>query len=125
MPEAEVLAGRDISVLDDLDVVGRVLLESARSTCWSRADICPAISASTSSCRTTPCNVWRFPRVDTVHTHGTGCTLSSAIASHLVLGRSVADAVAGAKDYLTRALVAGMSLDIGSGHGPVDHRIGR
>jgi len=58
-------------------------------------------------------------RLDTVHTHGTGCTLASAIASYLALGRSVPDAVQGAKDYVTGAIAAGFPL--GSGIGPVDH----
>jgi hydroxymethylpyrimidine/phosphomethylpyrimidine kinase len=58
-------------------------------------------------------------RLDTTHTHGTGCTLASAIASYLALGRAVPDAVRGAKDYVTGAIAAGYPL--GSGIGPVDH----
>jgi hydroxymethylpyrimidine/phosphomethylpyrimidine kinase len=59
------------------------------------------------------------PRLDTVHTHGTGCTLASAIAAYLAQGRSVPDAVRAAKDYVTGAIAAGFPL--GSGIGPVDH----
>jgi hydroxymethylpyrimidine/phosphomethylpyrimidine kinase len=58
-------------------------------------------------------------RLDTIHTHGTGCTLASAIASYLALGRSVPDAVQGAKAYVTGAISAGFPL--GAGIGPVDH----
>jgi hydroxymethylpyrimidine/phosphomethylpyrimidine kinase len=58
-------------------------------------------------------------RIDTVHTHGTGCTLASAVASYLALGRSVPDAVHGAKDYVTGAIAGGFAL--GAGIGPVDH----
>ncbi|HWC34796.1 MAG TPA: bifunctional hydroxymethylpyrimidine kinase/phosphomethylpyrimidine kinase [Mycobacteriales bacterium] len=58
-------------------------------------------------------------RIDTSHTHGTGCTLASAIASYLALGRPVPDAVSGAKDYVTGAISAGFPL--GAGIGPVDH----
>jgi hydroxymethylpyrimidine/phosphomethylpyrimidine kinase len=58
-------------------------------------------------------------RIDTVHTHGTGCTLASAVASYLALGRSVPDAVQGAKDYVTGAIAGGFAL--GAGIGPVDH----
>jgi hydroxymethylpyrimidine/phosphomethylpyrimidine kinase len=63
------------------------------------------------------------PRIDTRNTHGTGCTLSSAIAAHLARGRDLRDAVAGAKDYLTGALAASSALSVGSGqgHGPVHH----
>lgn len=65
------------------------------------------------------------PRVDTVNTHGTGCTLSSAIASRLALGDEVDEAIAAAKDYLTRALVSAKDFTYGSGHGPVDHLVDR
>jgi hydroxymethylpyrimidine/phosphomethylpyrimidine kinase len=58
-------------------------------------------------------------RLDTVHTHGTGCTLASAIASYLALGSDVPSAVAAAKAYVTGAIAAGFPL--GAGIGPVDH----
>jgi hydroxymethylpyrimidine/phosphomethylpyrimidine kinase len=63
----------------------------------------------------------RFPaeRVRTRHTHGTGCTLASAIASYLALGADVPDAVRRAKEFVTGAIAAGFPL--GAGIGPVDH----
>ncbi|MFC4468529.1 bifunctional hydroxymethylpyrimidine kinase/phosphomethylpyrimidine kinase [Streptomyces xiangluensis] len=61
----------------------------------------------------------RAPRLDNRHTHGTGCTLASAIASGLAKGRSVPEAVAAAKEYVTGAIAAGFAL--GGGIGPVDH----
>ncbi|KUN79727.1 hydroxymethylpyrimidine/phosphomethylpyrimidine kinase [Streptomyces griseoruber] len=61
----------------------------------------------------------RAPRHDNRHTHGTGCTLASAIASHLAHGRSVPEAVTAAKEYVTGAIAAGFAL--GGGIGPVDH----
>ncbi|MFJ6559772.1 bifunctional hydroxymethylpyrimidine kinase/phosphomethylpyrimidine kinase [Streptomyces sp. NPDC091412] len=61
----------------------------------------------------------RAPRYDNRHTHGTGCTLASAIASHLAKGDSVPEAVAAAKEYVTGAIAAGFAL--GGGIGPVDH----
>jgi len=59
------------------------------------------------------------PRYDNRHTHGTGCTLASAIASHLALGADVPSAVERAKEYVTGALAQGFPL--GAGIGPVDH----
>ncbi|MEU2299410.1 bifunctional hydroxymethylpyrimidine kinase/phosphomethylpyrimidine kinase [Streptomyces antibioticus] len=59
------------------------------------------------------------PRLDNRHTHGTGCTLASAIAAHLARGASVPAAVTAAKAYVTGAIAAGFSL--GGGIGPVDH----
>ena len=60
-------------------------------------------------------------RIATRNTHGTGCTLSSAIAAYLALDRPMADAVAGAKDYLTNSLAAADHVPVGHGHGPVHH----
>ncbi|MEU7102408.1 bifunctional hydroxymethylpyrimidine kinase/phosphomethylpyrimidine kinase [Streptomyces longwoodensis] len=61
----------------------------------------------------------RAPRYDNRHTHGTGCTLASAIAAQLAKGRSVPEAVRTAKEYVTGAIAAGFAL--GAGIGPVDH----
>jgi hydroxymethylpyrimidine/phosphomethylpyrimidine kinase len=60
-------------------------------------------------------------RVDTKNTHGTGCTLSAAIAALLPVSPDVPTAVRGAKDYLVAALEAADRLDVGKGHGPVHH----
>lgn len=61
------------------------------------------------------------PRVETNNTHGTGCSLSSAIACNLALGKNVTDAVADAIYWLSRAIVAGADYSLGHGHGPVKH----
>lgn len=65
--------------------------------------------------------VVRYPgqRISTVHTHGTGCTLASAIASRLAFGDDVPAAVQAAKEYVTGAISGGFAL--GAGIGPVDH----
>jgi hydroxymethylpyrimidine/phosphomethylpyrimidine kinase len=60
-------------------------------------------------------------RIDTSNTHGTGCTLSSAIAAQLAKGNLLEDAVMQAKTYITAALEAGSAYQIGHGHGPVHH----
>jgi hydroxymethylpyrimidine/phosphomethylpyrimidine kinase len=60
-------------------------------------------------------------RVDTRNTHGTGCTLSAALAALLPRSPDVPTAARAAKDYLTAALRAADSLDVGEGHGPVHH----
>jgi len=68
---------------------------------------------------------FRAPRIETINTHGTGCTLASAIAAELAKGADAAQAVAEAKRYLTAALHSGVSLRLGRGHGPVDHFLGQ
>ena len=61
------------------------------------------------------------PRVDTNNTHGTGCTLSSALAALMPQSPDVPDAARRAKAYLTKALANADRLDVGKGHGPVHH----
>ncbi len=65
--------------------------------------------------------VFSQPRVETRNTHGTGCTLSSAIAAQLAKGLDLPKAVETAKAYLTQALRDSVRLDVGHGHGPVHH----
>lgn len=61
------------------------------------------------------------PRIETLNTHGTGCTLSSAIASGLAHGIELAEAVALAKRYISAAISASDAVRVGHGHGPVHH----
>ena len=60
-------------------------------------------------------------RIHTNNTHGTGCSLSSAIASFLAQGYNVIDAISMAKNYLTKAIQSGSQFTIGRGCGPIDH----
>ncbi len=63
------------------------------------------------------------PTVRTPNTHGTGCTLSSAITAYMALGHSLVEAVRLAKEYVNKALVRGADVRMGKGHGPVNHFI--
>jgi hydroxymethylpyrimidine/phosphomethylpyrimidine kinase len=60
-------------------------------------------------------------RIDTGNTHGTGCSLSSAVAARLAKGATLAEAVREAKNWLSGALAAGADYKLGNGHGPVHH----
>ncbi len=60
-------------------------------------------------------------RIDTQNTHGTGCTLSSAITAGLALGQDLETAVREAKAYISAAIAASGRLEVGTGHGPVHH----
>lgn len=123
IPEAEILLGSrltDQSQLPDaarrLSQDGRVsvLLKAGHLTDSTLTDIFYNAEDNT----VTPLS---SPRLDTVNTHGTGCTLSSAIAAFLARGLGLTDAVAAAKDYITEAITAGARYKIGHGHGPVHH----
>ncbi len=63
--------------------------------------------------------VWHSPRIDSRHTHGTGCTLASAIATGLAQGLAIDAAVSRARDYVQRAIAT--APGIGHGHGPLNH----
>ena len=79
--------------------------------------------ADSPDCLVTPDTVTWFeaPRTLTANTHGTGCTLSSALAAHLAKGHSVADATAAAKSYVAQAIAHAGDLSVGTGHGPTHH----
>jgi hydroxymethylpyrimidine/phosphomethylpyrimidine kinase len=63
------------------------------------------------------------PRIATPHTHGTGCTLSAAIAAGLACAQPLPVAIQAAKAYVTRGLLAGRALGVGHGSGPLDHLV--
>jgi hydroxymethylpyrimidine/phosphomethylpyrimidine kinase len=66
-------------------------------------------------------HVFTAPRIKTENTHGTGCSLSSAIAAGLANGLSMEEAIGAAKTWLTGAIAASDRLQVGKGHGPVHH----
>ncbi len=67
----------------------------------------------------------RSPRIRTKNTHGTGCTLASAIAAELAKGHEICKALRIAKSYLTTAMIAADNLRVGTGHGPLNHSLGQ
>lgn len=60
-------------------------------------------------------------RIETQNTHGTGCTMSSAFAAMLAMGKSLSEAAVGAKEFINKAILDGADFQIGHGHGPVNH----
>lgn len=122
IPEAEMLLGRKIRHQDELPDVAvelsrlgaSVFLKAGHLTDSRLVDI--FYDAENKSLIELPSE-----RVDTVNTHGTGCTLSSAIASYLALGNSLVDSARLAKRYINDAIVAGAKYQIGHGHGAVHH----
>ena len=119
MPEAEVLFGAHI---ENAAAQERAAVEIARAT-----DVAVLVKgghgendANDVLAQPDGTVTWfEGERVDTANTHGTGCTLSSAIACGLAVGKPLEEAVKSAKDYITGALSAG--LDLGHGSGPMDH----
>lgn len=122
LPEIARLVGRDVSgEPQDVQRAGEELrARGARAVLVKGGH---GMSAQMIDVLVSEAGVERFaaPRVETRNTHGTGCTLSSAIAAGLAQGRTLAEACADAKRYLTAALQAADRLSVGHGHGPVHH----
>lgn len=119
IPEAEILSGQDIRAPEDMVRAGRAISER-----YGCAVLCKGghqiNDANDVLVRPDGAERWfRSRRVDNPNTHGTGCTLSSAIAANLAKGQDLETAIRRAKDFLTGALSA--MLDLGAGSGPLDH----
>lgn len=119
IPETEVLTGSPIRNQDDMADAARrmTVLFGCAALVKGGHSVEDASDVLTEGDGTV---TWfRGARVDNPNTHGTGCTLSSAIAAYLAQGELLPDAIHHAKEYLTGALNA--QLDLGHGSGPMDH----
>ena len=85
------------------------------------AETTSSVSLSMSASESLSMSVYSLETVVTKNTHGTGCTLSSAIAAFIARGLSLEDAISEAKNYVTEAICAGADVKIGKGIGPVNH----
>ncbi len=123
LPEAEVLIGRCIRNLPEMrDAAHDLGRFGSRSVLMKGGHLEEAESSDVLYlCREERYVTLTVERVVSPNTHGTGCTLSSAIAAGLAKGASVEEAVRRAKDYISRAIRSGASYVLGRGHGPVHH----
>ncbi len=120
--EAAVLAGTDpVTSLDAARQQAQILATLLRTRVLLKGGHLGGPTSTDVLVGDGPLRTFPAPRVDTKNTHGTGCTLSSAIAALRPQAATWSEAVAGAKAYLTGALWASAQLDIGHGHGPVHH----
>lgn len=121
IPEAEVLSGRKICKEDDMIQAAKAIGE--RCGCGVLLKGGHRINDANDLLYKEGKSVWFCgKRIDNPNTHGTGCTLSSAIAANLAKGYEPEDAVRKAKAYLSDALAEG--LDLGKGSGPLKHNFG-
>ena len=118
IPEAEVLAEMKISSEEDMIRAAEIISEK-----YGCAVLCKGghhlNDANDLLYEDHACRWFKGKKIDNPNTHGTGCTLSSAIASNLAKGFELDEAVERAKTYISGALAAG--LDLGKGSGPMDH----
>lgn len=122
VPEAEILADMRIENVDDMDhAANKICLAAKCDVLVKGGHLDGATKTDILYHDGKRIATYEAKTVDTRNTHGTGCTLSSAITAHLALGHNMADAIRLAKEYLYKALEAGKDVEIGKGHGPVDH----
>jgi hydroxymethylpyrimidine/phosphomethylpyrimidine kinase len=123
IPEAEVLAGMTITSLADMHRAGQRILALGPRVVLVKGGHLRGTEAPHEAvdvlCTSAGDREFRAPRLAGRNTHGTGCTLSAAIAANLALGRQDEDAIERAKEYLTGAI--GNAPGIGRGHGPLNH----
>ena len=118
IPEAQVLSGMDIRTAEDMERAAKAIYEA-----YGCAVLCKGghqlNDANDLLYSKEGARWYQGRRIANPNTHGTGCTLSSAIASNLAKGCSLDEAVERAKDYISGALAA--MLDLGKGSGPMNH----
>lgn len=118
IPEAEKIANMKITTLAEMEQAARKIYEETGAAVLVKGghrveDATDLLFAGKELV------YYQAPRIDTKNTHGTGCTLSSAICAQLALGESLPEAVKKAKEYITKAIE--QALPLGAGHGPTHH----
>ena len=119
LDEAAVLTGREVRTVDDMERAGRALLALGAKAALVKGGHLPGSEVVDVLIADRAVRRFTSPRLDTTSTHGTGCTLSAAVAAGLALGRPLEQAVADGLDFVHRAIAAAPGL--GKGHGPLNH----
>jgi hydroxymethylpyrimidine/phosphomethylpyrimidine kinase len=123
LDEAAVLTGRVVHDLPTMERAGETLLRFGAAAALVKGGHLPDGTETVTDVLVTPDGIRHLtrPRVATSSTHGTGCTLSAAVAAGLALGRPLETAVEDALDFVHRAIAHAPGL--GAGHGPLDHTV--
>lgn len=123
IPEAEILIGDKITSQADLPDIAKTLSRGRKVSVLLKAGHLSDDELVDVFYNAETNEIVRLAskRVQTCNTHGTGCTLSSAMAAFLAKGYGLNDAASGAKDYISKAIESGACYKIGHGHGPVNH----
>jgi hydroxymethylpyrimidine/phosphomethylpyrimidine kinase len=119
LPEAEILCGMAIGDVAAMRAAGETLLALGCRAVLVKGGHLAGDIVSDVLVTNAGAKVWESLRLETRHTHGTGCTLASAIAAGIAQGLDIESAVERARDYVQRAIASAPGL--GHGHGPLDH----
>ena len=122
LDEASLLAGRIVDSEAAMEIAARELLAmGAPAVLLKGGHLTGGVVSDLLIMQNGDVHWMRAPRIQTANTHGTGCTLSSAIAAYLALGASLLDAVQAARAYVRGALESGAKVRTGAGSGPLNH----
>ncbi|MEJ8836437.1 bifunctional hydroxymethylpyrimidine kinase/phosphomethylpyrimidine kinase [Ramlibacter sp. AN1133] len=122
LDEAALLVGHPLRSEADMHTAARQLIERGANAVLVKGGHLEGDTVSDLLLLRDAQPLWmRAPRIASGNTHGTGCTLSSAIASHLALGADLVQAVEGARAFVRGALAAGADVRTGAGSGPLNH----
>ena len=122
LDEASLLVGRPLKSEGDMQAAAQEMLAMGANAVLLKGGHLPGdLVCDLLMVKNSAPHWMRAPRIETANTHGTGCTLSSAIAAHLALGATLLQAVEAARDYVRAALQAGATVRTGAGSGPLNH----
>lgn len=122
LDEASLLVGRKLNNEQDMEAAAHELLAKGANAVLVKGGHLAGEAVSDLLLERDGVPHWmRAPRIHSANTHGTGCTLSSAIAAHLALGHTLLNAVEAARSYIRLALEAGAKVRTGAGSGPLNH----
>ena len=122
LDEASLLLGRPIAAVSDLSGAAQALLSQGARAVLLKGGHLPGDQVVDVLARPGHVDmVLASSRMASRNSHGTGCTLSSAIAAHLALGEPLERAVRAAREYILGAIQAGAGVQVGQGHGPLNH----
>lgn len=122
LDEAALLLGRGITGVKELDAAADELLALGAPAVLVKGGHLPGEQVvDVLAEQGQPHRRFESPRIASRNVHGTGCTLSSAIAAHLALGSALPLAVEQARGYVLAAIAAGANVQVGHGHGPLNH----
>lgn len=122
LDEAKTLAQMDIETVSDMYKAGEIIKKSGvKNMLIKGGHLKTRLLTSLFFNDAGQVQEFHFEKYDTNNTHGSGCTLSSAIASYLAQGKSMLEAVTSAQDYVQQAIYTGKDVKIGKGNGPLNH----
>lgn len=123
LSEAMVLTGKKLCGVESMTIAGKELLGMGCGSVLIKGghlegdDMCDVLCSAGEE----KPYIFKAGKIDSKNTHGTGCTLSSAIATLLALGHELPEAVSEAKEYVYKGIESGKDVHIGEGHGPLNH----